>query len=245
MVRVLTAPLPLRLPINAPLPVWAVRDGGLVSSLLLAIRVSWPLPRLYSARLMVTRSVSGIGALVGVLVAMARLLSAVTCKVSGKVGRTGSLPVAVTGSAWLDHEWSSEALQPEATGWDWIGVNLDDGGALMAFQIRSKQGGKLWAHATLRDSAGRVTRYAPDQVNFAPDAHWKSPRTGAEYPVATTVTTGAQRWQLTPLQQDQELDSRRSTGAVYWEGAVTVGRDGKRLGRGYLEMTGYVRPMKL
>jgi predicted secreted hydrolase len=166
-------------------------------------------------------------------------------KVSGNVGRAGSTPVAVTGSAWLDHEWSSEALQPEATGWDWIGVNLDDGGALMAFQIRSKGGGKLWAHATVRDAAGKLTRYAPDQVSFTPTARWKSPRTDAEYPVATDVATGPLRWQVTPLQQDQELDSRRSTGAVYWEGAVTVSRDGKRLGRGYLEMTGYVRPMKL
>lgn len=166
-------------------------------------------------------------------------------KVSGSVGRSGSAPVAVTGSAWLDHEWSSEALQPEASGWDWIGVNLDDGGALMAFQIRKEGGGKLWAHATHRDPAGKVTRFAPDQVNFTPSAHWKSPRTGAVYPVAFEVATGPLRWLVQPLQQDQELDSRRSTGAVYWEGAVTVTRDGRRLGRGYLEMTGYVRPMKL
>lgn len=166
-------------------------------------------------------------------------------EVSGKVGRAGAAPVPVTGSAWLDHEWSSEALQPEAAGWDWIGANLDDGGALMAFQIRGKQGGKLWAHATLRDGAGRVTRFAPDQVSFTPTARWRSPRTGAEYPVAATVATGPLRWQLTPLLPDQELDSRRSTGAVYWEGAVTVSRDGRRVGRGYLEMTGYLRPMKL
>ena len=115
----------------------------------------------------------------------------------------------------------------------------------MAFQIRNKQGGKLWAHASHRDAAGKVTRYAPEQVVFTPTAQWTSPRTQAVYPVATSITTGALRWQLSPLQQDQELDSRRSTGAVYWEGAVTIGRDGKRLGRGYLEMTGYVRPMKL
>ncbi len=63
--------------------------------------------------------------------------------------------------------------------------------------------------------------------------------------MATTVATGALRWQITPLQSDQELDSRRSTGAVYWEGAVTVLQAGKRVGRGYLEMTGYVQPMKL
>ena len=72
-----------------------------------------------------------------------------------------------------------------------------------------------------------------------------SPRTQATYPIATTITTGDQIWQVVPLQNDQELDSRRSTGAVYWEGAVTIQQNGRRVGRGYLEMTGYVQPMKL
>lgn len=169
-------------------------------------------------------------------------------KVAGTAGRAGAVG-PVTGSAWLDHEWSSEALQPEASGWDWVGANLDDGSALMAFQIRKKgnqqDGDKLWAHATVRSRDGKVTRYPPEAVSFTPRARWKSPRTNAEYPVATTIATGATRWQIDPLQHDQELDSRRSTGAVYWEGAVTVARDGVPAGRGYLEMTGYVRPMKL
>jgi predicted secreted hydrolase len=167
-------------------------------------------------------------------------------KVTGSVSRAGAGPVGVTGDAWLDHEWSSEALQPDAAGWDWLGANLDDGSALMAFQIRSKQAGsKLWAHATWRDASGKVTQYGPGQVSFAPQARWKSPRTEAVYPVATDITVGPITWQIKPLQQDQELDSRRSTGAVYWEGAVTVGRDGVPAGHGYLEMTGYVAPMKL
>jgi predicted secreted hydrolase len=95
----------------------------------------------------------------------------------------------------------------------------------------------------LRDPSGRVTQFAPDQISFTPAAHWQSPRTGAVYPVATTITTGSTRWTLKPLQQDQELDSRRSTGAVYWEGAVSVERDGVAAGRGYLELTGYVAPL--
>jgi predicted secreted hydrolase len=162
-----------------------------------------------------------------------------------RIGKDGGKPVAVKGTAWLDHEWSSQVLETNAAGWDWTGINLDDGGALMAFQIRGRDGSRLWAHATLRDGAGRVTQYGPDQVAFTPQTRWKSPRTGASYPVAATIATGAMRWQLKPLQPDQELDSRRSTGAVYWEGAVTVERDGRRLGRGYLELTGYVDPMKL
>lgn len=166
-------------------------------------------------------------------------------KVSGTAAHGGKPAVAVTGSAWLDHEWSSEALQPEAAGWDWIGANLADGSALMAFQIRAKAGGKLWAHAILRDAGGRITQFAPDQVRFTPQAHWKSPRTNAVYPVATTIATGPLTWQVQPVQPDQELDSRRTTGAVYWEGAVTLTRDGKEVGHGYLEMTGYAQPMKL
>jgi predicted secreted hydrolase len=165
--------------------------------------------------------------------------------VTGSVGRAGMAATTVTGSAWLDHEWSSEALQPDAVGWNWVGANLDDGGALMAFQIRDKQGGKLWSHATRRDKAGKVTHYAPEQITFTPKTLWTSPRTQATYPIATTITTGDQVWQIVPLQNDQELDSRRSTGAVYWEGAVTIQQNGRRVGRGYLEMTGYVQPMKL
>lgn len=151
----------------------------------------------------------------------------------------------VTGSAWLDHEWSSEALDPAAAGWDWVGANLADGSALMAFQIRARQGGKLWAHAVLRSADGKLTQYGADQVSFAPRRSWRSPRTGAVYPVATTLHTGTIDWQLTPLLDDQELDARRSTGTVYWEGAVKVERDGQPAGHAYLEMTGYDRPMTL
>ena len=165
--------------------------------------------------------------------------------VSGTAGHGNAAPTRVTGSAWLDHEWSSAALDANASGWDWVGANLDNGAALMAFQIRSKQGGKLWAHEVLRDAAGKVTQVAPDQVSFLPQAHWKSPATGAVYPVALTLVTGATSWRISPLQNDQELDARRSTGAVYWEGAVTITRGGAPAGHGYLEMTGYDRPMTL
>jgi predicted secreted hydrolase len=97
----------------------------------------------------------------------------------------------------------------------------------------------------VRDRVGKVTQYASDQVSFTPRSWWKSPATGAVYPVATTIVTGATSWRLTPLQNDQELDSRRSTGAIYWEGAVTLERDGAPAGHGYLELTGYAKDMKL
>ncbi len=165
-------------------------------------------------------------------------------QVTGTVTRKGK-PVAVSGSAWLDHEWSSTLLDARATGWDWIGANLDDGSALMAFRIRTADGHSLWQHAMLRDRNGQTRRYGKDEVSFTPLRHWTSPRTKASYPVEVEVTAGTHRWRLKPLQDDQELDSRRSTGAVYWEGAVILDRDGQAAGRGYLEMTGYVKALKL
>jgi predicted secreted hydrolase len=165
-------------------------------------------------------------------------------QVQGQVTRAGK-PAKVTGSAWLDHEWSSQVLDANAAGWDWVGANLGDGAALMAFQIRARDGAKIWAHATLRERGGRTTQFGADQVSFAPQARWTSPRTGARYPVSTLLTTGATEWRLDPLQPDQELDSRRSTGAVYWEGAVKLDRNGEQVGRGYLELTGYVQAMHL
>ena len=165
-------------------------------------------------------------------------------QVSGAVIRHGA-STDVSGTAWLDHEWSTSVLDTEAAGWDWLGVNLDDGGALMAFQIRRKGGGVLWTHAALRDGAGKINQFAQEQVHFAPARLWRSPRTNATYPVATTIIVGPTRWSLIPLQDDQELDSRQSTGSVYWEGGVTVLRDDQPAGHGYLELTGYLTPLKL
>lgn len=165
-------------------------------------------------------------------------------QVSGDIVRQGQT-VQVKGNAWLDHEWSTSVLDQDAAGWDWLGANLDDGSALMAFQIRGKRGGVLWSHAALRDPSGKVTQFSGDDTRFSPERQWRSPRTGAAYPVAQRLRSGPFTWQLLPLQDDQELDSRQSTGAVYWEGAVTVMRNGKRAGHGYLEMTGYVKPIKL
>lgn len=165
-------------------------------------------------------------------------------QVTGTVTRN-SKPAQVTGTAWLDHEWSTTVLDPNAAGWDWVGINLDDGGALMAFRIRAKSGETIWAHAALRDASGNIQQFAPKDVRFKTDRIWRSPRTDAAYPVAQSLVVGPHTWQIQPLMDDQELDSRASTGAVYWEGAVTVMRNGKRAGRGYLEMTGYVKPLKL
>ena len=65
----------------------------------------------------------------------------------------GSEALAVRGTAWLDHEWSSEYLASEARGWDWTGINFDDGSALMAFVIRA-DGSAYWAGGAGRDAAG-------------------------------------------------------------------------------------------
>jgi predicted secreted hydrolase len=165
-------------------------------------------------------------------------------QVRGSLERQGKRQ-AITGNAWLDHEWSSNVLDKDASGWNWVGANLDDGSALMAFQIRNARGDKLWSHATLRESSGQITQFAAEQVVFEPVRLWRSPRTNAIYPVATRIHVGSTLWELAPLQDDQELDSRLSTGAVYWEGAVKLTRDGHDAGRGYLEMTGYVNPLKL
>jgi len=59
------------------------------------------------------------------------------------------------------------------------------------------------------------------------------------------VVTAGEAWTLEPLMDDQELDSRASTGTIYWEGAVRVSRDGREVGRGYLELTGYWKPMQM
>ena len=164
-------------------------------------------------------------------------------RASGVVTR-GATRERVTGEAWLDREWSSDYLAPDAEGWDWTGLNLDDGSALMAFRIRKRGGGLIWAGGSLRRPDGRVTRFAPGDVAFRTLRTWRSAATGATYPIEQELSVrlpeGVRRFPLRPLFPAQELDSRASGLPVYWEGAVrTTG------GRGYLELTGYAAPLAM
>lgn len=158
--------------------------------------------------------------------------------------KVGGAVHAVSGKAWLDREWSSNYLNPAAVGWDWTGLNFDDGASLTLFRIRRVDGTSLWAGGSYRDAKGSLTALTPRDVVFRARRRWRSPRTGATYPVAQTVTVrlpkGIRTLSLTPLFDDQEVDARRSGLPVYWEGMVKT-----KGATGYLELTGYVTPLKM
>jgi predicted secreted hydrolase len=165
-------------------------------------------------------------------------------QVAGAISRNGT-SARVSGEAWFDHEWSSEYLDAQATGWDWIGINLNDGGALMAFQIRGGQAEKRWAGGTYRSADGKMRILQPAEVDFHPGRRWVSPRTGVNYPIEWHVRAGSREFDLKPLLDDQENDTRLSTGAIYWEGAVEAYERSALAGRGYLELTGYGERLRL
>jgi predicted secreted hydrolase len=166
-------------------------------------------------------------------------------RVQARVERpSGALQLA--GSAWLDHEWSDEYLPPGAVGWDWIGINLDDGSALMAFRLRRADGSALWSGGSHRAADGRLRVFEDGQVTFTPQRLWSSAATQARYPVQWQLATPAGRFELRALMDAQELDGRGSNGAVYWEGlSDLLDEQGRRVGRGYLEMTGYAKPLAM
>ncbi|MES2413276.1 MAG: carotenoid 1,2-hydratase [Pseudomonadota bacterium] len=152
----------------------------------------------------------------------------------------------VTGKAWLDHEWSQEVLHSSATGWDWIGMNLDDGSALTAFRLRDKAGDALWDGGSFRSPKSDTYVFSRGEVIFKPTRTWKSPLTQTTYPVEWIVRTPADFYTVRAVIDNQELDSRQSTGAIYWEGlSELIDSNGKRVGSGYLEMTGYAAPLRM
>ena len=158
----------------------------------------------------------------------------------------GGQRLPVQGRAWLDHEWSDALLHPDAVGWDWVGINLDDGGALTAFQLRRADGSSVWAGGSWRDAAGRAQAFGADSVRFTPGRVWASPASGARYPLQWQLDTPAGRFEVRALLDAQELDSRASTGTVYWEGlSELLDAQGRRVGSGYLEMTGYAGRLRL
>jgi predicted secreted hydrolase len=152
--------------------------------------------------------------------------------------------LAVRGRAWLDREWSTSALSEGQVGWDWFGLQLDDGWDLMLYRLRRADGSAYeeWSEGTLVDPSGASTRLAWGRdVTVEATGTWTSPIDGAVYPQGWIVTLPSRRWRLEvePRLSDQELD----LAFRYWEGAVSVrgtGVGGGALnGMGYVELTGY------
>jgi predicted secreted hydrolase len=165
-------------------------------------------------------------------------------------GQPFKLDASATHAAWLDHEWSEAPLHPDAAGWDWIGMNLFDGSALTAFQLRDRRGGALWDGGSFRAGGTRVKDapyiFSRGEVLFRPLRRWKSPLSQATYPVEWIVRTPADFYTVKAIIDNQELDSRASTGGIYWEGLSDLfDSQGRHVGRGYLEMTGYAGALQI
>jgi len=149
----------------------------------------------------------------------------------------------VSGTAWLDREWSTSALSEGQVGWDWFALQLDDGWDLMIYRLRHADGGAapLSVGALIDPSGERVPLVWGRDVTMESTGTWSSPVDGAEYPSGWRIQVPARGWSLTvePVIPDQEL----ALAFRYWEGAVRVGGRGEGgaavIGRGYVELTGY------
>jgi predicted secreted hydrolase len=149
----------------------------------------------------------------------------------------------VTGSAWFDHQWG-DFISVGGGGWDWFAVNLDDGTDLTLSLVRDADGSYPLVYGTVVDAAGS-TRHL-DAAAFTVEVldRWVSPTTGADYPAGWRIEIPADDLtiELRPTVADQELDTRATTGVIYWEGSqdVRATRAGRPLeGEGYVELTGY------
>ena len=152
-------------------------------------------------------------------------------------------PATVTGTAWFDHQWG-DFIAVGGGGWDWFAINLSDGTDLTLSLVRDADGSYPLVYGTLVDAAGRFRNLPRDAFKVDVTGHWTSPTTGARYPSGWRVTIPGEDLtiDLHPTVPDQELDTRPSTGVVYWEGSqvVTATRGGTPLGgEGYVELTGY------
>lgn len=166
---------------------------------------------------------------------------------AGGAIRSEGREYAVSGLAWMDHEFSSSTLSPGQAGWDWFSLQFEDGSELMLFQLRRRDG--------MRDPYSAGTYNPPqgppvmlDSGQFRLEARsassWTSPHSGARYPLQWQLQIPALQLELeiAAAVPDQELVTRETTGITYWEGAVRVTgqkQGAATLARGYLEMTGY------
>ena len=160
-----------------------------------------------------------------------------------------NLNLAVTGTAWMDHEFFSESSGSDLAGWDWFAIQLNNNQELMLYRLRSKSGRDRFSSGTFVDAVGRAHYLDASQFTISPIATWHSKASGATYPVSWNIqvrSLGLQLIEKAAL-NDQELFNAEDVSPTYWEGAVTYSgslQSSPAQGVGYLEMTGYARPWK-
>jgi predicted secreted hydrolase len=151
----------------------------------------------------------------------------------------------VTGTAWMDHEWFSNQLEPSVQGWDWFSIQLAGNAQFMLFQLRRTDGSiDPYSSGTYIAADGRSTHLKRADFELQPLEFWVSPKTHARYPTRWRVSIPSLHVALecAAAIPDQELISDDAAGPTYWEGAVVY--SGSASGVGYLEMTGYTKPMR-
>lgn len=159
--------------------------------------------------------------------------------VRGTIVRDGR-PLQVHGLAWLDREWGSGSLGPQEVGWQWFGLQLDDGSCLMFYALRDRGGAEdPYSAGTWVDAHGRARPLSRSDVRIQVLAHWTDPG-GVRYPAQWRLLVPGLGLEVTvhPILAGQEL----TTSPRYWEGAVDVSgtRAGRPIaGRGYVELVGY------
>ncbi len=155
---------------------------------------------------------------------------------------------AVTGSAWMDHEFSTAPLEPGITGWDWFSLQLSDRTELMIYRLRREDGSvHPSSSGTHVGPSGETRHLQADDIRLSPTDHWESPDNGARYPVGWKISIPglAYKLEIRTDVADQEMRTPGSTNVSYWEGSIDI--QGTKAGKpvtgvGYLEMTGYARP---
>jgi predicted secreted hydrolase len=151
--------------------------------------------------------------------------------------------VPTVGLTWFDHQWG-DFISVGGGGWDWFAVNLEDGTDLSLSLVRDRAGNYPLVYGTLVAPDGDVRHLTAAEFDVKTTGRWRSPDTGADYPAGWKIDVPGEGLaiDLLPTVADQELDTRDSTGVVYWEGSqrVSATRDGRSVrGEAYVELTGY------
>ncbi len=172
-----------------------------------------------------------------------------------RMATTGTITIKekifrVSGTSWMDHEYSSNQLNPTQIGWDWFSLKLNDGTELMLYQIRLKGGGiDPYSSGTRVTSSGNPEHIKKGEYEIRATGQWQSDRSGIEYPSGWIIRIPGKNIDLTitPDMEEQELYELRSINRSYWEGSVTVGgtSNGEQVkGKGYVELVGYGKALE-
>lgn len=152
----------------------------------------------------------------------------------------------VTGTAWMDQEFSSSQLSKKAVGWDWFSIQMNNNTELMLYFLRDQKGTYLpYSSGTFVNAKGKSQHLELKDIEIKKLEDWPAQKNQI-YPKSWSIKIKKLELDFIVIAKlpNSINNAQKSTKTTYYEGPAEITSQSQNLGQAYIELSGYSQDLK-